>query len=53
MESLLLTATVFAVVLVVFHAWRSERPGSSGGLGLFAYKDTKGAPESAGEGERA
>ncbi len=45
MESLLLTGTVFAVILIAYRVFRSERPGGEPGLGLFGYKETMSRPQ--------
>jgi hypothetical protein len=40
MEVLLLTGTIFAVVLIAYRLFQSERPGGTPGLGLFSFKAT-------------
>ena len=44
MEVLLLTGSIFAVILLAYRLCRSERPSGTPGLGLFSYKETLARP---------
>ena len=40
MESLLLTVTIVALVMIAYRIFRSERADGKEGLGMFAFKES-------------